>query len=456
MREKARLFRALLLEPLECRTVFAAEGLDIWQCVHPSSGVEFNQSQSAQLLHTEHALATDGAVSSNAVHRGIQAGQRSRGTSQHGHVFDCEFDRPLPPAEGEGRLHADAPRFNFNPPSHIPNQPSGQPNGQPNGPRVLPNEPRVAIAVDAVPNPIVFSPPRDLSGDNIPRAQVELGGSNSGTSRLTTITGNNSIDQVPTSATPNSVSVTRVVSTSVSVAQANLVAQNFLAVSAGTTTFDFSAQPTIASENFTLLGSRNQRTGEYHFTKPPSLSADAIFDPTLLERATGVASLENLLSDLAENHRRNRTQNEFDTNQPNTRSEQNWRPEQNATSVAISFADGGMIALALNRDKAFAELEDMSEVGLGENRAWVSYVGIYRAFENGAVAATEYARLANRISSNTDLQSTKIDWSEVESEVANTQLHSLLASTSAALGLAMFGLRRLRKSVPLIYTIRKR
>ena len=444
MREKARLFRALLLEPLECRAVFSVDGLDVWQCVHHSSDVEFEQ---LQLPHTEHALATGALDRSNDAHSGIRAGHRSRGSSQYRHVFDNEVDMPLPPAEGEGRPQADVPRFNSNPPPRIPN---------------LPSESGVVIVIDKLPNPIVFSPPRDLIRDNVPRVPVNSGSLTEVTSRHTNTnfaenssTSSMTINRVPTADTRNFTVGTPAVLTSISVTQANLATQNLPAMSVGTATFDFSARLGSDTDRSTVSGLSHHRMDEFHVTKPPSLPKDSIIDSALLERATGVASLENLLSDLAENHRRHRTQNGFDANQSESRSEQNWRPEQSATSVAIAFAEGGMIALALNRDIAFAELEDTSEVARGESRAWVANVGIYRAFANGAVAATEHAGLTNRISPKSESRSTNVDWLDVESEIAKTQLNPLLASTSAALGLVMFGLRRIRKSVPLMYTTRR-
>lgn len=447
MREKAKLFRALLLEPLELRAVFSADGLDVWQCVQHSSDVEYAQ---LHLPLTDHALATGDIDRSHDLQAGIQAGHRSRGPSQHKHVFDIEFDMPLPPAEGEGRPHDDTARFNFNPlhanpPTRIPN---------------LPSEPGIVIVVDALPNPIVFSPPREVIGGNIPRIPADSGSLTNVTSRHTNIAENSStssmtINRVPTADTRNSTVGTPAVLTSISVTQANLAIQNLPAMSVGTATFDFSTRLGSNNVRSTAIDLSHQRTDEFHFTKPLSLSRDSVIDPALIERASGVASLESLLSDLAENHRRQRTQNGFDANQPDARSGQNWRPEHNATPVEIAFAEGGMIALALNRDIAFAELEDTSEVARQERRAWVANVGIYRAFENGAVAVTEHAGLTNRTSPKSESQSIQVDWPEVESELASTPLHPLLASTSAALGLVMFGLRRIRKSVPLMYTSRK-
>jgi hypothetical protein len=111
-----------------------------------------------------------------------------------------------------------------------------------------------------------------------------------------------------------------------------------------------------------------------------------------------------------------------------------------------------MIALALNRDITLSELEDISEDARSENKAWIANVGIFRAFENGAVAATEYSGLTNRVGRNTNSNSTNAELAESEAEVANTQLHPLLASTSAALGAMVFGLRRMRKSSLLMFT----
>ena len=199
----------------------------------------------------------------------------------------------------------------------------------------------------------------------------------------------------------------------------------------------------------------------FRFTRPIPVPSDAIADQAVAEQAVSeqssvLESLEKLLPGLAENHLRNRTQNGFDANQPNARQEKNWRPEAPA-SVEVAFADGGMIALALNRDIAMSELKELSDDARSENKAWIANVGIFRAFENGAVAATEYAGLTNRVTRNAASNALPEDESEVEGEVANSQLHPLLASTSAALGAVMLGLRRMRrKTVPLLFASRKR
>ncbi len=183
---------------------------------------------------------------------------------------------------------------------------------------------------------------------------------------------------------------------------------------------------------------------------------DSIVDENLLERAAAVESLETLLSNLAENHRRKQSQAEFNVDKPLTRNDESWRTESSDAQVEMAFADGGMISLALNRDVALSELEDVSDVARSENRAWVANVGIFRAFEGGAVAATEYAGLTNRISKNAEARSSTAELSEVEAEVANSQLHPLLASTSAIVGGLMLGLRRMRKATPLMHTLRRR
>jgi len=112
----------------------------------------------------------------------------------------------------------------------------------------------------------------------------------------------------------------------------------------------------------------------------------------------------------------------------------------------LSFADGGLIAIALNRDLAIHELGEIAGDDSSENKAWTANVGIFRAFENGALAATHYAGLSNRTARNADLLEAEVSSPDVEAEVSSTPMHPLLTSSSAALGVLLVGLRRFRKS----------
>jgi hypothetical protein len=222
------------------------------------------------------------------------------------------------------------------------------------------------------------------------------------------------------------------------------------AIASHTTTIEFSSPSANAAERV----STSDLSDDFRFSRPLPAPSEAIEDQAITERTTRLESLENFLLSLAENHHRIRSGIGFDVNHRNSRNEVTERPET-SMALEIAVADGGMIALALNRDIIMSQFEDISEEARSEKKAWIANVGIFRAFENGAVAATEYSNLTNRTPPNAGLSSTARE--SAEGEVANTQFHPLLASTSAALGAMMLGLRRMRRqSIPLMFTTRKR
>lgn len=431
MREKARLFRSLMVESLECRSVFSVDGLDVWQCIPDTSRLELDQIEPAQFQRSGQPMTGDD-------HHSHRAGSHRRN-------FDHEFD--LPP-EGEGiafdvarGLNANlSPRF---PTQLTPNQTSSTQS----------NDPHIVIAVNTLQTQAVFSQFNDVNLDNAADFQVDSGNRTASSS-----SGNSSIGRVAPSP-QNSATATPTISTGNSETQAHLTTLSQLSLSDGTTKFDFSSR---LVDN---LGANHQRTaatsfsgpraGNFNFTKPHAFTTDSLINSDLVERTAGVATVGNLLSQLAESQQHGRTQ--YDANLHFSKSEQAWRPEQNSVSEEVTFADGGMIALALNREMALIELEELSKDAHSEKKAWVANVGIYRAFENDAVAATEYTGMTTRVGRIGESRSTKVDLADGESEVASTQLRPLLASASAAIGVVMFGLRRFRKSVPLLmYTSRKR
>ena len=479
MSEKARQFRSLLLESLECRSVFSADGIEVWHFSQSSLHFDVDRFQSAQYPRTE-ATSSDSHVDSQSTRDlknssdfdGVKfSGRRSShgsygfGSSMHRGRFN---DAPLPPADGEGPSRDiptaaldSTPKFDSKS-VQVPTQSIDR--------VIVIVSPALAELVqsrDSGPANPLSRPQLDSRGaervDSLPNGNPANSNSTNSNS-----TGTSSLARVQASSLPNPslsshsqtpAALNSFAPLSGATGQVNLASASSQALSSvapglvsGTATFDLSEKTD---------GLVNLWADGFRFTRPIPVPSDAIADQAIAEQAVSeqasvLESLEKLLPGLAENHLRNRTQSGFDANQPNARQEKNWRPEASA-SVEVAFADGGMIALALNRDIAMSELEELSDDASSENKAWIANVGIFRAFENGAVAVTEYAGLTNRVIRNAASNASPADMSEVEGEVANSQLHPLLASTSAALGVVMLGLRRMRsKTVPLLFTSRKR
>lgn len=457
MSEKARQFRSLLLEPLECRALFSIDGIEVWQFSRQSLNFDLDHFQPAQYRHDDFAIWSGylhGSSVRNSEHakdfpdNDFVEKRSPRGHSMHRGRFD-NWDAPLPPAESEGPSTESA---------FVPTQ------SKPNQHTPLQSKPtQFIIFIDTVPS---IPQSHDLTQASVPRSSVDSVNSNRTNNPPTSFDGGSvAFDRAPTAASQNSLaknSTVRNLSDStnstaapVNRASSTLAPQSFAtSPSSGTNTFDFSTLPRSFNEQPALTNSGGQRSDDFRFTNPQTIPSpsDHIFDQAMSEASASVESLESLLSGLAENHRRSRIQSGFDAN-ASSRYEHDWRP--NTTSAEVAFAEGGMIALALNRDAALNELEDISDDARSENNAWIANVGIFRAFENGAVAATEYAGVTNRVGKNEGSSTPRSEMTEAESEVADSRLHPLLASTSAALGAVMFGLRRIRKSTPLMFTSRK-
>ena len=469
MSEKARQFRSLLLEPLECRSVFSADGIEVWHFSQSSLHFDVDRFQPAQYPRTE-AASTDSHVDSqwnrDLEHSSDFDGVKFSGRrSSHGsHGIGSSMNRgrfndaPLPPADGEGPSRDvptaaldSKPKFDSKP-VQIPTRSidsiivvvsptlAGLIQSRDSGPANPLSRPQLdsrgAAEVDSLPNsnPTNSNPPGPSSFARVPTSP----------SSNPSLSSHSQIPAALNSFAPLSGATGQVNLASASSQVSSSVASGLVS---GTATFDFSEKTD---------GLAKRWGGDFRFTRPIPVPTVAIADQALGDQASSLESLEKLLPGLAENHLHNRTQNGFDANQPNARHENNRRPETSA-SVEVAFADGGMIALALNRDIAMSDLEELSDDARSENKAWIANVGIFRAFENGAVAATEYAGLTNRVTRNAASSASPQGVSEVEGEVANSQLHPLLASTSAALGVVMFGLRRMRsKTAPLLFSSRKR
>lgn len=496
MSDKARLFRSLLLEPLECRSVFSVDSYDVWQFSDPN--FEFDHSQPAQYPTSEFS-------NSDASLRGPDNGFNGR------NLNNVYFDRPV---EYTNVIYIEIRAPRGQPMHHgryeeLDNLPLREPESEgpstDSRPAVIDSTPVQTPSTQtpsgqnlATQNSTTPSLGAQASGSQSTNLQFQLlanqlssqnqgskftGANNSpsapsqfrespvpGFGRLDVAASNNSANNIhPSANAQNSGAGTFTGplnglangSANSAASQSSLVnptlaslSSTSLSAASGTTTFDLSLRPR-SSDMHSASGSVGQSIEDFRFSKPMMDPAESIFDQALLERAAGIESLDNLLSGLAENYRHGRAHNGFDADQPNARNNQNLRSES-SVAVEAAFSDGGMIALALNRDIAFKELEEISDSALTENKAWIANVGIFRAFENGAVAVTEYASLTNRVTRGSEASPTSVELTDVESEVANSQFQPLWASTSAVLGAVMIGLRRIRKSNPLMFTSRGR
>ncbi|MDX1925887.1 MAG: hypothetical protein SFV81_05185 [Pirellulaceae bacterium] len=455
MREKARQFRSLLLEPLECRSVFSVDGLDVWQFTQVTIRFEFEPFQPAQYPRGEAAsigiTQHDDSPRRNYENNGNKSGRSSHGLPIHRGRFN---DLPLPPAESEGNfIEAPSAKLVQKPSLDVKPNSDAKPAHVPSQPPIT----QVLIVVDTVQPSSPLPQIRDLTGS-------DRGDNRSITIPNSISSGSGSFERAPRPQTPATLtSPVAAVNASVAsntAAQFNLASPNSTvssAIAAHTSSIELSSPIANAAERVSTSGLAD----DFRFSRPLPAPSEAIVEKAITERTASLELLENLLLGLAENHRRVRSENGFDengfdVNQPNSRSAVTERPET-SMGLEIALADGGMIALALNRDIAMSELAEISEEARSENKAWIANVGIFRAFENGAVAATEYSGLTNRMPRNAGSNSAVRELADGETEVANSQFHPLLASTSAALGAMMLGLRRMRrKSVPWMFTTRKR
>ncbi len=112
MSGKAKLFRSLLLEPLECRAVFSADSFEVWQFSHPTRNDHYDHFQPAQYPLSESVRFSFGSQSDDdgplresdnaRSFRSVIVIERwsTRGSMRRDRFGD-KGDLPLPPPEGE-------------------------------------------------------------------------------------------------------------------------------------------------------------------------------------------------------------------------------------------------------------------------------------------------------------------------------------------------------------------
>lgn len=453
MRKTTRLSRALLLESLEARAVFCVAGHDVLNFAQPALPDEARLFQPAQFQRSE--LRSTNGNKSHAIdlHRDAQIGdthigQRLRESSQHRRHF--EFDLDMPPPEGEGRPFDSTPsQANSSPLADLFNQARevGRPSLLLLNSFARPTAEIVSrIEVDSSNlSGSNFLSGNNLSGNNLSGSNLS-GNSNGPINQLANgVAGSALLDRLPNAQSAGN--AMPVIATSSAVAQDTLALLSQPILFGGTATFDFSASHGNNSEPYSSID--NQRFGEPQLSKARSSESDAIFDPSLTARGKEIDPLESVLSDLSADHGRPASQFVSNADLPSSRSDQGWREKQAAAPVDYLFADGGMIALTLNRDTSLRDLEEMTDEARNEGKAWIANVGIYRAFENAAVAATEYASLTNRTARSTESPA-NAEVSEVEGPLAGTDLRPSVGF-AVALGVLTLGFRRFRKIVPLMY-----
>ena len=462
MREKSRSFRSLLLESLESRTVFAADAFyDMWQGEHRESRVEITLLQDGRAQFGAIVIGPSHSIRTSEF-TGAQATRNAWKVRLNDHYDDHALNDLSP----EGEALPLPPQFNnqlgFKPSANrgddIPTlgRPVNQlpvnqsPTGSRNG----------GLGSPGFDSPLtnVTPPSSPQFNFNIEHSLGSSGSGNSSTNTVIIVSTNNRDSSNPSNSQSNSQSTrsaapsvtSPVTSPSASVVDASTTWLNAHSMTPSQTTFDFSANE--LSSQSVATSSRNSSDPTFRFSRPSVASVDRLFDPQLAEQAEGIASLETLLSDLAENHRQSRAQS-HDSNRPNSRFETQRKLAGEAAMGAIARTEGVFIALALNRDISHSNLADLADEVNRENKTWLANVGVYREFENAAIVATEFVAAPNPTPRGT-LSNSKSDLTQAEAEVGDSQFHPLLASSTAVLGAMLFSLRRVRKNVRLMYTKR--
>ena len=476
MREKTRLFRSLLLESLETRTVFAGDSFDALPFDASPLGAQFSHFE---VTHHYDSRVQTSTIVVRAVSRPLDldfAGQQGNGRPENGKPSKPQdfrdfhdHDQVILIPEGEGPDSHSRPNDlpgsspgRFDPPSRPssginldrPSATLNPNNGVPNNSGPTATIPTTAIST-TTPRPGTLSLPNASdfrTGE--PRTSEP---SSSPTSNNLTLLGGR--------AAP-AVTLQSAVSQSHVLAVTNL--SSFGTQWFGTADVAFDLSSRSGSELNNRLTESGLRDGEFKFTADSDGSRDTPLDPDLVDQAIGMASLDKLLSDLANKHRRRQAEEHTDREQAN-RSEpagRSYRQNSRMAELQAVNAEGGLIALALNRDVAPTDLDELAKSLHRENRAWVASVGVFRTFESGAVengevqsgamAATEIAVKSDR-SKQTAQANQLADLAQgANSDVEDsaTRFHPLLASSTVALGAMLFSLRRIRKTARLMYTKR--
>ncbi len=452
MRQKMKAFRSLLLESLENRSLLAAVGFDdAWQFTQHDTRIE--------LRYVQVDRAQVGAIFVN-VSPTTQLQWKLRPAGRPS-AFDVENTFEIEP-EGEPPAFIHPPRTSE--PGVVPVPPqhaNPHPPEKPTDPGSASKGPdRATLAVPNLAHPTL--------------SILQTIGSNG--SRLTNQTPPREISLTGTSAGNIQPPYTPIVAPSINNSvnsQSNQAGSSSLAnavrdvFNSSQVTFDFSVSER-GNDSFASVISNNATDATFRFSRSglsqndgnsvKSDAANRILDQALAAQVAGKASLEGLLSDLAEDHYRSRSSQAFDANQPSSQfdSRRHTDFENNSDVAELAFAGGGLIALALNRDSGPMDLAQVAEDVHRENRTWVANVGVYREFENAAIAATDFVatRFSGAISRSTRTAAFTEDTNRSQTEVGDAKVHPLLASSTAALGVMLFSLRRVRKNVRLMYTKR--
>jgi hypothetical protein len=152
---------------------------------------------------------------------------------------------------------------------------------------------------------------------------------------------------------------------------------------------------------------------------------------TAQNRDSALEDLESLLSDIAKEHWRNRNSEPRRADSVDTPA----APTISFSDVDPTITDGGMIALSIDRTNVITTILPDSNIDVDERKAWASNIGVYRAFEAGAVASVE-----------TKLEQRQEEKSDDLEDSSSRRMNPILASGSAFIGLIYFSLRRFRKS----------
>ncbi len=454
MREKTRLFRSLLLESLETRTVFAVDGFDGGShLVTPNARIDITR------YHNDGMQVSTIVITVAFLSRGDDFGGPWGGEVPP-RFADFEDDHELIP-EGEGPGPDLAPR---------PDRPSRPPNTTDLNPPALSftpvapstNFPTILLSSKPTTVPRIDSTPpvaSDAAPSTITPSHNLPGGSLASGSLANTALANPSLTN---RAAPTLVAQPANSQSSL-LAASTLSALGSEGFAKADVSFDLSTS--IGNDLTRRLTPSHLRANDFRFTRNSQSIGDSILEPALVDRAIGAASLDKLLSDLANKHRQHKSGNDSEREHSNRNEFAHRQHHQDSQSAEIdaAYAEGGLIAMTLNRDIAPTDLDALATNLHQENKAWVASVGVFRAFESSAMAVTEGARRNNGSSQTTQGANSLADRTEfnvadmnaADLEASETRFNPFLASSTVALGAVLFSLRRIRHSARLMYTTRQ-
>ncbi len=448
MREKNRLSRSLRLESLETRTVFSVDGFDeAPRSVVLTPQITVKHYHSASVQFTAIWIST-------FPKREVDFGSPRNGSNPPD-LRDFHDDHGLPSPEGEPSSNGAIPRpvAPVAPTQSRPDSIQRPTNGitleKPNVAIIPPPNPTVDLAAKPTSVTRVNSPTR-AAGDIGPTSINQLSNLlNSGTSVLLANKSTPTIAPQPATSPLSSFGTPNL---------SVLGASNFSMPEA---LFDFSARAGGELSNRLSLG--NLPNDDFKFSQPILRSSDSTLAADLVDRAMvdggqGTASLDKLLSLLANRHRQSQFRSEPESVGSISRFEAVQKHLQNSEIAEweAAYDGGGMIALALNRDLTPSDLDELAKSVHRENSAWVASVGIFRALETVSSDTTEpavqneLADLDSKLGTGTELGGPAN--SDATTDTADTRFHPAIASSTALVGAVLLSLRRIRKSARLQYT----